>query len=76
MILVLPLFLLTTAWYSILVYQRTSGELARVLAAGTAAVCLIWGFAIAHWSVQILGLLLLVQSKRLSLLWGTVRANN
>ncbi|MDY6782997.1 MAG: hypothetical protein SW833_10695 [Cyanobacteriota bacterium] len=68
MISVLPLLLLIAASYSIFVYQRTSGELARVLAAGTAVVCLIWGLAIAHWSFHILGLLVLLQSGRLSLL--------
>ena len=73
MLPMLPLFLLATALYSIVVYHRTSGELARVLAAGAAGVFLIWGFAIAHWSVQIVGLLLLLKSRRLLALWEEVR---
>lgn len=57
--------LLSIAIGSILLYQRVSDELWRVLAAGTAMVCLIWGFAIAHWSVQLLGLVALLKFKDL-----------
>ncbi|WP_242032839.1 hypothetical protein [Oscillatoria sp. FACHB-1406] len=66
MLPILPLLLLGTAIYSIFLYQKGSGELLRVLAAVTAIVCLIWGFAIAHWSILLLGLVLLLPSKRQS----------
>lgn len=67
---VFSLLLLSVALCSILLYQRTSHELWRVLAAGTAVVCLIWGLAIAHWSVNLLGLLVLLKFKDLAALFS------
>jgi len=65
MLPVFPLLLLSIAIGSILLYQRVSHELWRVLAAGTAIVCLIWGFAIAHWSIHLLSLVVLLKFKEL-----------
>ncbi|MGB3692419.1 MAG: hypothetical protein WA865_09800 [Spirulinaceae cyanobacterium] len=61
-----PIFLILTALGSILWYQRTPHEIYRVLATVLVVVCLIWGFAIAHWSVQLLGLFLLFKFNWLS----------
>lgn len=54
-----PLLLLVTACGSVLLYQRTANDIFEVLAAGSALICLIWGLAIAHWSVHILTLIAL-----------------
>lgn len=66
MLPITPILLILTALGSILWYQRTPHEIYRVLAAVLAVVCLIWAFAIAHWSIQLLGLLLLFKSNWLS----------
>ncbi|MDR9405521.1 MAG: hypothetical protein RI580_19040 [Halothece sp. Uz-M2-17] len=63
---ILPLALLIVALVSIWNYQRTANDIYRVLSAMIAVVCLIWGFAIAHWSVHLLSLLLLYQFKTVS----------
>lgn len=54
-----PIVLLVVALINIFWYQRSAHELSKVLAAGAAIVCLVWGFAIAHWSIHLVGLLLL-----------------
>ena len=58
---VFPIFFLIIALGAIFFYQRASHELTRVLMAVTATVCLIWGFAIAHWSIHLLCLALLLR---------------
>ncbi|MFW6357960.1 MAG: hypothetical protein ACOC0N_01895 [Chroococcales cyanobacterium] len=62
-----PLLLLATALGSIFLHHRTSNEIYRVLAACTTIVCLIWGFAIAHWSIHLLCLVLLFKFNRVAL---------
>jgi len=54
---------LVSIWY----YQRTANDIYRVLSAMTAVICLIWGFAIAHWSIHLLSLLLLYRLNVVSL---------
>ena len=54
-----PLLLLVTALISALLYQRTNQEIHLVLAVASAAVCLVWGLIIAHWSIHLLSLLAL-----------------
>jgi hypothetical protein len=68
-----PLALLIIALGSIFAYQKSSNELTRMLAAGAAVVCLIWGFAIAHWSIHLLCLVLLLNLKVSQNLLQTVR---
>ena len=63
MLPVLSISLLIVALGSIVLYQKSSHELTRVLTAVTAAVCLIWGFAISHWLLHLLSLFLLFQFK-------------
>jgi hypothetical protein len=62
-----PLALLIIALVSIWYYQRTANDIYRVLSAMTAVICLIWGFAIAHWSIHLLSLLLLYRLNAVSL---------
>jgi hypothetical protein len=70
-----PFILLIIALGSILIYQKTSHEVTRVLMAGSAIVCLIWGFAIAHWSIHLLSLILLLKLKSPSMILETVKIN-
>ncbi len=69
---VFPLGLLILALLSLIVYQRATHELTRLLAAGIACVALIWGFAIAHWSIHLLSLLLLLKFRHLPLVSARV----
>ena len=46
--------LLTIALASIFIYIRTSEDIPSVLAALSAVVCFVWGFAVAPWGVQFL----------------------
>lgn len=48
------IMLLTFALASIWVYTQTSNDIPFVLAGVSGLVCLIWGFAFAHWSIQLL----------------------
>ncbi len=48
------LTLLTISFGSVWVYLRSSSDVPFVLAALTAVVCFIWGFALAPWFVQLL----------------------
>jgi hypothetical protein len=65
-----PLLLLVVAFINIFWYQRSSHELSRVLAAGAATVCLVWGFAIAHWSIHLLSLLLLLKFRSMPMIFS------
>jgi hypothetical protein len=61
--MMIPLFitlLLLTTIVSVFLYQHTNQEIYLVLALFTAVIFLIWGLAIAHWSVHILALLALL----------------
>ena len=55
--------LLMIALFNIFVYQRAEHEVTKVLCAAAAIVCIIWGFAIAHWAIHLFCLLLLVRYK-------------
>ena len=66
MLPLLPLSLLIVALVSIWHYQRSANDIYRVLSALMAVVCLIWGFAIAHWSIHLFSLLLLLNFRRVS----------
>lgn len=73
---VLPFVLLIIALGNLVLYQRATHELLRVLAACIAVTCLIWGFAIAHWSIHLLCLLLLLKFRRLTLVSASVLASS
>lgn len=55
-----PLLLLGFALSSILLAQATGHDVYHVLAMGNFIVCLVWTCAIAHWSLQLLALLVLL----------------
>jgi hypothetical protein len=61
MLPLLPIILLIVALGSVFVYQKTAHEVTRVLAASSVIVCLVWGFAVAHWSIHLLCLLFLLK---------------
>lgn len=69
---IFPLILLLTAIGSIFIYQKASHEVTRMLAAGAAVVCLIWGFSIAHWSIHLLCLCLLLRFNTRTALLRTI----
>jgi hypothetical protein len=56
-----PLLLLLTAIASIIYYQRTKNDIFGVLGVSTTLASLIWGLVIAHWSIHLLSLILLVK---------------
>jgi hypothetical protein len=56
-----PLLLLVTAIASIICYQRTGNDIFGVLGVSTTLASLIWGLVIAHWSIHLLSLILLVR---------------
>ena len=58
---IFPILLFLTAVGSIILYQRTALDIFKVLAAGTAIVCLIWGLVIAHWTIHLLSLIVLLK---------------
>lgn len=62
-----PLFflLLAGALGSILIFLKASHELSRIIAVCSAIFCLICGFALAPWPVQLLIVLLLLGWERL-----------
>jgi hypothetical protein len=49
------MFALGNIW----LHRRITHDVYQVLTVVCAAVCLIWGFAIAHWSIHLFCLLLL-----------------
>jgi len=63
----LPLFLLLLilAFGSLLILLKASHEISRILAAGCAILCLIFGFGLAPWPVQFLIVFLLLVLERL-----------
>lgn len=52
--------LLITCLASIVIYLRTANDIFALLGAGMALACLIWGLVIAHWSIHILALLVVL----------------
>ncbi len=63
----LPLFflLILVAFGSILLSLKASHEISRILGVGCAIFCLIFGFALAPWPLQILIVAVLLVLERL-----------
>ncbi|NEP13945.1 MAG: hypothetical protein F6K14_27835 [Symploca sp. SIO2C1] len=61
----ISLILLLCAVGSILLFLRASHEVPRVLAVGSAILCLICGVAMAPWPIQLLVFLLILSLERL-----------
>jgi hypothetical protein len=62
-ILLFPILWSIVAAVSIIWYQRTANDIFWVLAVASAVIGLIWVLVIAHWSIQLLGLLLLLKAR-------------
>ena len=60
---IFPILLLLTALGSVFLYQCTDLDIFKVLAVGTAIICLVWGLVIAHWSIHLLSLIVLLKFK-------------
>jgi len=75
MIPLLSFGFLLIALGSIVLYQKANGEATKILAASGAVVFLLSGFALAHWSIHLLSLLLLFNLRVSENLLQTVRIN-
>lgn len=61
--MLIPLFmtlLFITTIISVLIYQRTNQDIHLILAIFTASIFIIWGLAIAHWSIHMFVLIALL----------------
>jgi uncharacterized membrane protein HdeD (DUF308 family) len=56
----LSLILLSLSLLSIFAYQHSRQELNRMLTATSAIISLIFGLALAHWSIQLIVLILIL----------------
>lgn len=59
---ILPFLMLSISIVSFLWYRWHANDIYRVLALGLGAIGTIWGFAIAHWSILVACLLVLLLS--------------
>lgn len=53
-------FFLITTLISAFLYHRTNQEVHLVLAVFSGIVCLLWGLIVAHWSILLISLLVLL----------------
>lgn len=60
MISLFMILLLFTSVLSAFIYQRTNQDIHLILSIFTAIIFVIWGLAIAHWSIHIFALLALL----------------
>lgn len=61
--MLIPIFmtlLFFTTIASVFIYQRTNQDIHLILAIFTASVFIIWGLAIAHWTIHMFALLALL----------------
>lgn len=73
MLPIFPILLLITSLGSGLWYKKTDNDIFGALAVASATVCLIWGLVIAHWSIHLLGLLVLLKFKTPILEWVQIK---
>lgn len=73
-LLLFPILLLVTAIGSVLWYQHTANDIFGVLAAASAIACLVWGLVIAHWSIHLLSLIVLLKVR--APIMSLVQVNN
>ena len=74
----IPMFLIllfSTALINIFLYLRTANDIFGVLAVGMTICCLIWGLVIAHWSIHLLCLILLLKFKSPAIILKAVQIN-
>ncbi len=60
MIFLFPLLLFATSFWSFLWYQKSHNDIFGVLSVTSAIAGLIWGLIVVHWSINLLGLFLLL----------------
>ncbi|NCQ85123.1 MAG: hypothetical protein GPJ00_11715 [Microcystis aeruginosa W13-18] len=56
-----PLLLLLLSFLSLLWHQKTDNDIFKALAVSSLIFAIIWGLILAHWSIHLLGLLLLLK---------------
>ncbi|BAG04650.1 conserved hypothetical protein [Microcystis aeruginosa PCC 9809] len=56
-----PLLLLLLSFLSLLWYQKTDNDIFKALAVSSLIFAIIWGLILVHWSIHLLGLLLLLK---------------
>jgi Na+/proline symporter len=56
-----PFLLLITAIGSVLWYKKTDNDIFAALAVSVAVVCLIWVLLLAHWTINLFALVLLLK---------------
>ncbi|HAC64067.1 MAG TPA: hypothetical protein DCF68_11130 [Cyanothece sp. UBA12306] len=61
MFVIFPLLLLIISIGSILWYQQTENDIFWVLAVASALAGIVWGLVIAHWSIHLISLLVLLK---------------
>ena len=70
------ILLLVTTIVSAFIYQRTRQDIHLILSICTAIIFVIWGLAIAHWSIHIFALLALLCIRIPEFRANTVEAYN
>ncbi|TRU84939.1 MAG: hypothetical protein EWV76_01580 [Microcystis novacekii Mn_MB_F_20050700_S1] len=56
-----PLLLLLLSFLSLLWHQKTDNDIFKALAVSSLIFAIIWGLVLVHWSIHLLGLLLLLK---------------
>ena len=57
-------------------YQKTDNDIFGALTVASAVACLIWGLVIAHWSIHLLGLVVLLKFRTPILEWVQINNKN
>ncbi len=57
---ILPFLMLSLSAASFCLYRSSANDIYRALAVGLGSIGTIWGFAIAHWSILVVCLLVLL----------------
>lgn len=55
-----PLLMLATTLGSVILYLRTDNDIFGLLAVTMATACFIWGLVVAHWSIHLCFLVVLL----------------
>jgi hypothetical protein len=56
-----PLLFLMLSLASLLWYQKTDNDIFKALAVSSFVFAIIWGLILVHWSIHLLGLLLILK---------------
>jgi hypothetical protein len=61
MLLIFPVLLIVIAVGSFIWYQQADNDIFRALAITSAIIGIVWVLVLAHWSIQLLSLLILLK---------------